>query len=137
MLILSLLGMYSILPNKRVYTSIWEYRVLWCCGGICHEVLTFIQIGCGHTVSLLGWQPFSLICNKKNSYLRHCLVPLVGELFLENQELNIWHQLSYGNSQSGQNVYITICFTLGFTNFRGPSQETWYQKGQVINTLPC
>ena len=24
--------------------------VLWCCGGICHEVLTFIQIGCGHTV---------------------------------------------------------------------------------------
>ena len=26
--------------------------VLWCCGGICHEVLTFIQIGCGHTV---GW----------------------------------------------------------------------------------
>ena len=26
--------------------------VLWCCGGICHEVLTFIQIGCGHTVRL-------------------------------------------------------------------------------------
>ena len=24
--------------------------VLWCCGGICHEVLTFFQIGCGHTV---------------------------------------------------------------------------------------
>ena len=24
--------------------------VLWCCGCICHEVLTFIQIGCGHTV---------------------------------------------------------------------------------------
>ena len=24
--------------------------VLWCCGGICHEVLPFIQIGCGHTV---------------------------------------------------------------------------------------
>ena len=24
--------------------------VLWCCGGICHEVLTFIQIGWGHTV---------------------------------------------------------------------------------------
>ena len=24
--------------------------VLWCCGGICHEALTFIQIGCGHTV---------------------------------------------------------------------------------------
>ena len=24
--------------------------VLWCCGGICHELLTFIQIGCGHTV---------------------------------------------------------------------------------------
>ena len=25
--------------------------VLWCCGGICHEVLTFIQIGYGHTVT--------------------------------------------------------------------------------------
>ena len=24
--------------------------VLWCCGGISHQVLTFIQIGCGHTV---------------------------------------------------------------------------------------
>ena len=24
--------------------------VLWCCGCICHEVLTFFQIGCGHTV---------------------------------------------------------------------------------------
>ena len=61
---------------------------------------------------------------------------LLGAL-VENLELNKWHQLSYGNSQSGQNVYVTMCFTLGFTNFRGPSQETWYQKGQVINTLPC
>ena len=26
--------------------------VLWCCGCICHKVLTFIQIGCGHTVEL-------------------------------------------------------------------------------------
>ena len=26
--------------------------VLWCCGSICHEVLTFIQFGCGHTVRL-------------------------------------------------------------------------------------
>ena len=24
--------------------------VLWCCGVICHELLTFFQIGCGHTV---------------------------------------------------------------------------------------
>ena len=23
--------------------------VLWCCGGICHQVLSFIQIGCSHT----------------------------------------------------------------------------------------
>ena len=28
-------------------------HVLWCCGGICHELLTFIQIGCGHTVEHL------------------------------------------------------------------------------------
>ena len=26
-------------------------EVLWCCRGICHQVLTFIQIGCGHTVN--------------------------------------------------------------------------------------
>ena len=25
--------------------------VLWCCGGICHQLLTFFQIGCGHTVN--------------------------------------------------------------------------------------
>ena len=25
--------------------------VLWCCNGICHQVLTFFQIGCGRTVS--------------------------------------------------------------------------------------
>ena len=26
--------------------------VLWCCSGICHQLLTFFQIGCGHTVYL-------------------------------------------------------------------------------------
>ena len=26
-------------------------HVLWCCGGICHQLLTFIQICCGHTVA--------------------------------------------------------------------------------------
>jgi hypothetical protein len=26
--------------------------VLWCCGGICHQPDTFIQIGSGHTVEL-------------------------------------------------------------------------------------
>ena len=26
--------------------------VLWCCGGICHQPDTFIQIGSGHTVGL-------------------------------------------------------------------------------------
>ena len=34
MQILGLLGMY----------------LLWCCGSICHQLLTFIQIGSGHTV---------------------------------------------------------------------------------------
>ena len=24
--------------------------VLWCCGGICHQVFTFVKIGSGHTV---------------------------------------------------------------------------------------
>ena len=34
--------------------------VLWCCSGICHEVLTFIQIGCAHTVS--GWHKRDFSC---------------------------------------------------------------------------
>ena len=32
--------------------------VLWCCGSICQKLLTFIQIGCGHTVSMF----LSMIC---------------------------------------------------------------------------
>ena len=28
--------------------------VLWCCGGICHQLLTFFQIGRGHTVDMEG-----------------------------------------------------------------------------------
>ena len=28
--------------------------VLWCCGGICHQPDTFIQIGPGRTVALIG-----------------------------------------------------------------------------------
>ena len=37
--------------------------VLWCCCGICHEVITFIQIGCGHTVhnSLQGFKSASFV----------------------------------------------------------------------------
>ena len=34
--------------------------VLWCCGGICHQLLTFFKIGCGHTVPFLLWTFISL-----------------------------------------------------------------------------
>ena len=71
--------------------------VLWCCGGICHELLTFFQIGCGHTVqkwfiwitifsawfgkwhiilSTIGWYQFSFI-----SFITH--------MNLRSSELNI------------------------------------------------
>ena len=47
-----------------IYADSWPPRyVLWCCGGICHKVLTFIQIGCGHTVTeslVLSW--FNFFC---------------------------------------------------------------------------
>ena len=46
MLILGLLGMY-----------------FECCGGICHQVLTFFQIGCGHTV--IGHLFFGDLSQKK------------------------------------------------------------------------
>ena len=29
--------------------------VLWCCGSICHQLLTFIQIGYGHAVISTGY----------------------------------------------------------------------------------
>ena len=49
--------------------------LLWCCDGICHQVLTFIQVGCGHTVpetkpwkaslggfcKVCSWNNFSLV----------------------------------------------------------------------------
>ena len=35
--------------------------VLWCCIRICHQLLTFIQIGSGHTVNQI------LICTNKES----------------------------------------------------------------------
>ena len=34
--------------------------VLWCCGGICHQPDTIIQIGSGHTV-VQFWLPFYLL----------------------------------------------------------------------------
>jgi hypothetical protein len=50
----------NLLHKKRLKCGISIYAdfgppryVLWCCGGICYEVLTFFQIGCGHTVYLL------------------------------------------------------------------------------------
>ena len=58
--------------------------VLWCCGGICHQLLTFFQIGCGHTVikEVLGsrffrnsnkWLFQSEFCSKKHP--ASCNVP--------------------------------------------------------------
>ena len=101
-----------------------------CCG----EVLKFSDWkSFSNCLSVIYYEAYwadslSVLFAIKNSYLRHCLVPLVKEMFLENPELNKWHQLSYGNFQPGQNIHIRVNFTLGFTNFRGPSQETWYHK---------
>ena len=43
--------------------------VLWCCGSICHQLLTFFQIGCGHTVN---WVHISIL---------FCLLYFLLELF--------------------------------------------------------
>ena len=40
--------------------------VLWCCGGICHQLLTFIKVGCDHTV------PFCSIPNEKRLAIMSC-----------------------------------------------------------------
>ena len=54
----------NLLHKKRLKGRISIYAdfgppryVLWCCVGICHEVLTFFQIGCGHTVPWF-WRPW-------------------------------------------------------------------------------
>ena len=43
---------------------------IWCCGVICHEVLTFIQVGCIHTVRRLEKNSTTLsglyVVNQKN-----------------------------------------------------------------------
>ena len=49
--------------------------VLWCSGGICHQVLTFIQIGCGHTEQCYISIGLLQIQNEEN----------VGEPFLRKQ----------------------------------------------------
>ena len=42
----------SLKGGISIYADFGPPRyVLWCCGGICHELLIFFQIGCGHTVS--------------------------------------------------------------------------------------
>ena len=98
----------NLLHKKRLKGGISIYAdfgplryVLWCCGGICHEVLTFFQIGCGHTVavsmpvlsflsSLTQLRTFTS-CKVPNSTscrrLRESdqIVPLVG---FENQNLS-------------------------------------------------
>ena len=54
---------WKLLQKKRLKGGISIYAdfgppryALWCCGGICHELLTFFQIGCGHTVWLILFQ---------------------------------------------------------------------------------
>ena len=44
--------------------------VLWCCGGICHQVLTFFQIGCGHTVCEHFLQFFFWSLNKEKLLMK-------------------------------------------------------------------
>ena len=53
-------------PQKLSLGHHWRciLYVLWYCGGICHQVFTFIQIGCGHTMSrilLAELQNFSVL----------------------------------------------------------------------------
>ena len=41
--------------------------VLWCCGGICHQLLTFFQIGSGHTVSKNATKIDTYLVNVKST----------------------------------------------------------------------
>ena len=48
---LNLLHKKPLKGGISIYADFGSPRyVLWCYGGICHQVLTFFKIGCGHTV---------------------------------------------------------------------------------------
>ena len=67
----------SFVSLKKLFLKFYEVRsergdsidadsgppryVLWCCGGICHQILAFFKIGCGHTVLYLVINLFSLV----------------------------------------------------------------------------
>ena len=61
--------MWGLKGGISIDADSWPPRyVIWCCGGICHELLTFIQIGWGHTVYafiqkiLQNWLSSKFIC---------------------------------------------------------------------------
>ena len=93
--------------------------VLWCCGGICHQLLTFFKIGSGHTVGgprikFLAWvldyvgekrsspiedsedgHTIVEICWHFDSIFAHChkpflLLALIQICNTRNQTLQVW-----------------------------------------------
>ena len=61
--------------------------VLWCCGSICHQLFTFIQIGCGHTK--LKCHVLKYVCKKINVFF-----DLPSRNFFLNFFVN-WKELSF------------------------------------------
>ena len=97
--------------------------VLWCCCCICHEVLTFFQIGCGHTVrasvacknqSFRSW----LLCKNLNNSI---LAPKIMEgwnnqLYFFCKLLRLCHLSTSDIKKNFCNLWFSFCKNEAFVN---------------------
>ena len=98
----------NLLHKKRLKGGISIYAdfgspryVLWCYGGICHQVLTFFKIGCGHTV----WP--EKIWEDQERYLRICLhFAFAKHFYFKRVQIFYQHVLCFY-------IFYTLYFILG------------------------
>ena len=112
--------------------------VLWCCGGICHQLPTFFKIGCGHTVlrdtfvrenlEMLNSLNFIAVRRKWKKYGRYIyytglisyfvfllfltsfalLSPNASDLLNSTKQTCIDHSKSYNNESNKKSMWMYI-----------------------------
>ena len=108
--------------------------VLWCCGCICHELLTFIQIGCGHTVWLNMHRKVSF-----HNFVRfwdvdissHLKIYKIVKEYLVDLMTNQWKIEELHNIYSRHNFYHSY-FDHPYFQFP-PNSSSWH-SGALLRT---
>ena len=128
----------NLLHKKRLKGGISIYAdfgppryVLWCCSGICHEVLTFFQIGCGHTV----WSELDFFFQYNGNFFLIVILIKVGRgcvriLYLRVQ-VHPEVVLSWRFLGLKQQVHIPITRSLKISGRKNPKDQlthslSWY-----------